>query len=87
MAAKLGLHQQPAQSLGILGPELQALEGNGEAAPQVIDPHQLRARTVVVGHPDLPSPASSGRARYPTGPRCRLIAIEQGQVRTAERAG
>ncbi|HET7516427.1 MAG TPA: hypothetical protein VFN05_01775, partial [Actinomycetes bacterium] len=56
MAAKLRVHQEPAQSLGVLGCELQALEGSGETASQVIDPHQPHV-PVLVGHSDLPSPA------------------------------
>jgi hypothetical protein len=55
MAAKLRVHQEPGQSLGVLAGELQALEGNGKTASQVIDPHQPRA-LVLVGHSALPSP-------------------------------
>jgi hypothetical protein len=39
MAAKLRVDQEPAQPLGVLGSELQALEGSGETTSQVSDPH------------------------------------------------
>ena len=50
MAAKLRVDQEPAQSLGALRHKMKALEGNREAASQVIDPHQPRAFELVVGH-------------------------------------
>ena len=50
VAAKLGIQQEPGQALGVLALQLQALEGSGEAAPQVIDPHQPRAFALPVGH-------------------------------------
>jgi hypothetical protein len=50
VAAKLRVHQEPGQSVGVLARELQALEGPGQAAPQVIDPHQRRAFAPAVGH-------------------------------------
>jgi hypothetical protein len=55
VAAKLGIQQEPGQALGILAGELQALEGIGKTASQVIDPHQPRV-PILVGHWDLPSP-------------------------------
>jgi hypothetical protein len=42
-AAQLRVDQEPAQSLSVIGREVEAFEGNGKAAPQVIDPHQPRA--------------------------------------------
>ena len=51
VAAKLRVHQEPTQSLGVVRRELEALEGIGQAAPQVIDLHQSRAFTPVLRHP------------------------------------
>jgi hypothetical protein len=65
VAAELGVDQQPTQPLGVLGREVEALERDGEAAPQVIDPHHPRARTAVVGHADLLSPASRWQVATP----------------------
>jgi hypothetical protein len=49
VAAKLGVDQEPAQLLGVLGRESKTLKAPGKAASQVINPHQPRALGLVVG--------------------------------------
>jgi hypothetical protein len=53
--AKLRVHEEPAEGLGFAGGEPEALKGQGEATPQVIDPHTPRALTPVFGHESRPT--------------------------------
>jgi hypothetical protein len=59
VAAELRVDQEPGQSLGVLLDELQALEGDGKTASQVIDPHQ-QGTAVLVGHSGPPVTLAGG---------------------------
>ena len=50
VATKLGVEEKFGESLCVLRRQLEPLEGSGEAAPQIVDPHQPDAVASTLGH-------------------------------------
>jgi len=89
VAAKLGVDQEPAQLLGVLGRESKTLKAPGKAASQVINPHQPRALGLVVGQ-QTSRLAADIVSEEPIEPRGlatlgRLLSLPRGKAGTTSR--